>query len=474
MGTPIITFDEARKMNWDATMIPGAGFSAETVATFEKLCTKQFGIRVQHILNDQARRDGFLQVNRCFKPHIIIFNNYHWPPGSFTDFQADRFYFLVGAVDTERFKRVTEKNYPHVEGQWWLGGQARKNPEPLIAALRRLDSSVGLRLFGGYDSRLSEIHADLVTSGRLKLLGEIDGEALPDFYRSVDIVVMAEKIAGWSNLTAEAMASGVPVICTPPGTINIAHHERTALVMAESTPEAIAENVQRLISFKGLAGKLADAADDLIRQYSWGSYTSQLLKLIDYDGTSHYTWAPDLNLFGKWPVNDRLAGLEDILAKSEGLSVVDFGSAEGLVARAFAQHGARSVHGFELAEGRVRHATALCSGLPVNLRVGDLSNWARFKQQQPHLRDSYDIVLYLGIHHRLPRETRLSTFTDVATMAAQYLVLRMPEEIFDDDNLSDFLTAQGFREIATSAGPLTTRKIGEVRIYIKRNKGNQT
>jgi len=289
MGTPIITLNEARKLDWNATMIPGAGFPEEVITRFGELRTKQFGIRVQHILNDQSRRDRFLKVNRCFSPQVIIFNNDHWPPESFTDFQADRFHVLPGGVDMGRFKRNADRNYPHKEGQWWLGGQAGKNPGPLIAALRQLDSSVNLCLFGKDTNRLAEIHADLVTIGRLKLLGEIDGESLPAFYHNIDIAVMTEKNAGWSNLTAEAMASGVPVICTPRGTGSIAYHEMTALVMSEATPEDIVVNVQRLNSLKALAGKLADSAYDSIRQYSWDSYAFQLLKLIEYDGASHYT-----------------------------------------------------------------------------------------------------------------------------------------------------------------------------------------
>jgi hypothetical protein len=68
---------------------------------FANFTLSRFGLRVQHILHDQTRRPGFLNVNGAFKPHIVVFNNRHWRPGDFTDFQAEAFYFLEGAVDVE-------------------------------------------------------------------------------------------------------------------------------------------------------------------------------------------------------------------------------------------------------------------------------------------------------------------------------------------------------------------------------------
>ena len=47
--------------------------------------------------------------------------------------------------------------------------------------------------------------------------------------------------------------------------------------------------------------------------------------------------------YGKWPPEERLAGLAPLLDRAQGLSFVDFGSAEGLVACEFLRRGA-SVH----------------------------------------------------------------------------------------------------------------------------------
>ncbi len=44
---------------------------------------------------------------------------------------------------------------------------------------------------------------------------------------------------------------------------------------------------------------------------------------------------------------DRFTGLETLLERCQGLTVLDVGSCDGLVAYEFARHGAKVVHGFE-------------------------------------------------------------------------------------------------------------------------------
>ena len=47
-------FAEASKQSWDVTMVPGQGFPDDTLEAFKHLRARSFGLRVQHILNDQT------------------------------------------------------------------------------------------------------------------------------------------------------------------------------------------------------------------------------------------------------------------------------------------------------------------------------------------------------------------------------------------------------------------------------------
>lgn len=284
---PALSFDQAAAVRWDAVMVPGAGFPEQTIEKLRVFKREKFGVRVQHILNDRSRAHWFKEVNQSFAPHIVIFNNLDWPAGSFMDLEADRFHVLLGAVDLQGFRPRAQRSHPLSEGKWIVGGLAAKNPGPLVEALAELPHEVCLRLFGPDSHGLSTIHRHLIESGRLELTGALHGEDLQNFYREVDCVVMTETFAGWANLVAESMASGVPAICTRHGTAPFAHHEQTALVLEEPNPKAIATAIGRLMNDAALCQRLTERARETISMFAWDNYARQMLGLILPDSDRH-------------------------------------------------------------------------------------------------------------------------------------------------------------------------------------------
>ncbi len=442
---PVVTFEQAAEETWDVTIVPGASFPAETVAMLDRFDRPAFGLRMQHVLNDQTRAEAFLRVNSLFKPHVVVFNNRHWPPGSFTSFSANEFHFCEGAVDVHALTPSGHEALPRPGGRFVVGGLAHKNPLPLIDAVRQMPSEVELRLFGP-PGDLPVAAADLVAADRLRLLGPLDESQLPGFYRDLDCVVHTRTFAGWSNLAAEAMASGVPVICTPHGTLAIAEHERTALVIEEPGTEAIRTAIDRLRLDPHLGPLLSHNARQRIVDFSWERYTAALLKLMEPDGREHYTWAPELGLFGKWPIEERVLGLERVADRCRGKSILDLGAAEGVIARHFLERGAALVHGIERDEGRVRTAAGLCARFSTaEFWQGDLGVWPAFtKRHAARLLERYDIVLYLGVHHHLPKDGRLDTLLGVADLASELLVVRTPARVFREDDIGATLARRGF------------------------------
>jgi glycosyltransferase involved in cell wall biosynthesis len=442
---PVLTLEQAAGQTWDATYVPGAGFPPATIARFAELRAESFGVRVQHVLNDTSRRSGFLEVNRSFSPHVVIFNNRHWKAGDFVDFAADAFHFLEGGVDLEALAPDPGR-LGHRPGQpFSIGGLANKNPDPLIAAVRLCDPGVRLRLFGQAHD-LADRARDLIESGRLHLEGVLDETALPGFYAGVDCVVHTETFAGWANLAAEAMASGVPVICTPHGTGAFAEHKETALVIPEPTAEAIAGAILRLKDEPALASRLARNARRRIRAFSWTAYSAELLRLTEKPLHSYYTWSPPLRLFGKWPEEQRLHGLELVLEAAPGASICDLGAGDGAISRRLLDRGAVMVDGFELDPRRVALASGLCADFTgARFRQADLSDWSMFEAKHAgDMMASYDIVLYLGLHHHLPAAGRMHALTSAARRASRWFAVRTPRPLFLSDRIEAVLAELGF------------------------------
>jgi glycosyltransferase involved in cell wall biosynthesis/2-polyprenyl-3-methyl-5-hydroxy-6-metoxy-1,4-benzoquinol methylase len=467
---PVLSFDEAARETWDVTIVPGASFPEETMSRFDRFESATFGLRMQHVLNDQTRKPAFLRVNALFKPHVVVFNNRHWPPGSFTSFAANAFHFCEGGVDLQTFASDPHRLPAPAGSRFLIGGLAHKNPMPLIEAVHDIGFEAELRLYGPADD-LPSAAASLVDRGCLRRLGPLSERELPGFYRDLDCVVHTRTHAGWANLAAEAMACGIPVICTPHGTLAFAEHEQTALVIQEPTAEAIRAAIDRLRRDPHLARRLSHNARQRISGFSWERYTAELLRCMEPDAWAHYTWAPELGLFGKWPVDRQIRGLESVIDRCEGKSVLDIGSAEGMIARCFLERGAALVHGFDRDAARVTTATALCRHLP-NGRFwpGDVSVWSAFLEgHAAHLQERYDIVLYLGLHHDLPKHRRRDTLAGAAGLASGLLVVRTPERVFDEEEIGSVLAEHGF-DMSDEARDDGEADAGIVRVFERRSR----
>jgi SAM-dependent methyltransferase len=100
----------------------------------------------------------------------------------------------------------------------------------------------------------------------------------------------------------------------------------------------------------------------------------------------------------------RFDGLGDLFLRARGASVLDIGCNRGHVAYDFALNGARLVHGCDIDAASIQAARIWFSELPhcvsqfevVNLEQGP-------RALEPFGEGGYDIVLFLGVVHKLKR-----------------------------------------------------------------------
>jgi SAM-dependent methyltransferase len=156
---------------------------------------------------------------------------------------------------------------------------------------------------------------------------------------------------------------------------------------------------------------------------------------------------------GDRSVEEQMMGLSPALPACVGKTVLDIGSAEGLISREFAKAGAKKVVGIELVTDHVRAARKICSGLPVLFVHTELAEWIRTHPEP----DQFDIVLILGIAHKLHNPGSCIEFA--CKSAREMIVFRGPgkDEMYWDgwlgakfgDNrchVPTIMKAHGFRE----------------------------
>lgn len=451
---PVYTFEQAAASEWNATLIPGAGFPVETIEAFARLRASPFGLRVQMVLNDQHKRENFLHVNSTFKPDLVVFNNEHWQPGSFRDFAAKQFHYLIGAVDTHAYH---PRQQPSHDDRFVIGAQAAKNPTPMIEALDQLPSDCVLRFFG-FDRSGAVVAAMPHRGSRVEYTGPLFDDALAQYYRGLNAMVSTEDKAGWANVVAEAMAAGVPVVTTPAGTLSIAKNDETAIVIEEATSAALAASILRLKDDRALRERLVKAAREHIEQYDWQTYSQRLLELLrKFDGESHYTLAHEQGLYGKAPVSERTQGLDRLFEIAPTIqSMLDIGSAEGVISSMFLARGVARADAWELDKTRVAIGQTLF-GTMQGFTIGqcDLASehgLEKIANFAPSI--GYDLTLYLGVHQHLPPERRMAVVQKLLALTAKRFALRTPDENIRADNLIDHIRRAGFELEYSAPAPV--------------------
>jgi teichuronic acid biosynthesis glycosyltransferase TuaC len=126
----------------------------------------------------------------------------------------------------------------------------RKGHHLAVEALRELpDATLLMAGDGWYEETLRELAVSFGVQERIRFLGQVDQEALRDYYSAADALVLASSREGIANVLLESMACGTPVIATAVwGTPEAVNAPEAGVLMAERSAPALVEAVRRLFA----------------------------------------------------------------------------------------------------------------------------------------------------------------------------------------------------------------------------------
>jgi glycosyltransferase involved in cell wall biosynthesis len=134
----------------------------------------------------------------------------------------------------------------------------------LIDALPDIDAQL---LVVGIGPMMDEWQAQARSRGvadRVAWLGEVSDDDLPALYHQSDLFVLPSTHSSetFAFVQVEAMASGVPTVCTElgTGTSYVTQHEQTGLVVPPNDPRALAAGINRLLADPAWRKSLGAAA----------------------------------------------------------------------------------------------------------------------------------------------------------------------------------------------------------------------
>jgi rhamnosyl/mannosyltransferase len=140
----------------------------------------------------------------------------------------------------------------------------------LIDAMKSVDAHAVIVGDGPMGAAWKQKTVDENITDRVTFLNEIPEEELVAFYYAADMFLFpsTNRAETWGTVQVEAMACGLPVICTElgTGTSYVNQHEVTGLVIEPNNSLALCDAIQRLLTDPELRRRLGQAGQKRARE----------------------------------------------------------------------------------------------------------------------------------------------------------------------------------------------------------------
>lgn len=174
----------------------------------------------------------------------------------------------------------------------WRRSHGIEDTETVVAFVGRLVLEKGLGIFADTLDLLKEqglhVRALIVGDGpererfeeRLPdavFTGYLNGEGLAQAYASADIFFNASVTETFGNVTLEAMACGLPLVCADAtGSRSLVDHGQNGFLAETVSAEAFASALQTIILDSDLKAAMAAKSLEKSRDYTWGAVLGRL------------------------------------------------------------------------------------------------------------------------------------------------------------------------------------------------------
>ena len=155
----------------------------------------------------------------------------------------------------------------------------RKGHDLVIAALASLpDLHLLIAGSGPEEAALRSLADRRGVSSRVRFLGAVAHEALPEIYSAADVLVLASSREGWPNVLLEAMACGTPVVATAvDGSPEVVAAPAAGFVVETRSAEALAEGIRALLAAPPSRAETRAYAED----FGWEETTRGQIALFE-------------------------------------------------------------------------------------------------------------------------------------------------------------------------------------------------
>lgn len=148
-----------------------------------------------------------------------------------------------------------------------------------IKALGELpDTELLIAGTGEEEQHLRELAQKEHVADRVRFLGLVAQQDLPNYYNAADALVLASEREGIANVMMEALACGTPVVATAVwGAPEVITSDVAGVLIDERSAEGVADGVKRLFANRPDRG----ATRKFVEPYTWEATTKAHLEVLD-------------------------------------------------------------------------------------------------------------------------------------------------------------------------------------------------
>jgi len=197
-------------------------------------------------------------------------------------------FLAAGGIDSTRYypKVITDSKevQPFTILVYGRISEGRKGTMLVVKACERLYKKypfIRLVLFDTpVNESMSKADKEFTTGVPFEFILNHPVEKNVALFHRADVFVAAEKRAGWANTVAEAMASGIPVVATKSGTMDMIIDQETGVFVRRNS-RSIYRGIEKLIKSCELRQKLSVNGRRHIEKFDWRILTDKILKWYD-------------------------------------------------------------------------------------------------------------------------------------------------------------------------------------------------
>lgn len=160
----------------------------------------------------------------------------------------------------------------------------RKGIHYLLSAFESLDiPDSELLLLGRIDASLADrVKKAVMQNPNIRALGSVPKVDLDSYFRTGSVFVLPSLADSWGLVTAEAMASGLPVIVTRnAGSSEMVRNGTDGFVIPARNPSAIAEKIKFLYEHPTVRIEMSMHARSRVKEFTWRQYQRHLLDVYE-------------------------------------------------------------------------------------------------------------------------------------------------------------------------------------------------